>query len=340
MQTAKISVFVAAAAAICAVASADVVTLKSGAKLIGTVDRIQGGVIEFTSEDLGGVKVPVAKVVDLVTDKPLPVEFADKTRAEGVVCATNGTFTLSGDELDLAKVKAVNPVAEKWHGSVSLSASAVRGNSTSESVTFLADVNRRWEHDRFNASMGYFFAQSGDHAYTKRKTTDRFELLGQEDHFWTAMFYSYVNGKYEFDRIMNLDYRYRIGAGIGIQWLDGQAFDVLGKWSFNQEVGMAYVRERYIHSYEDDFATFRYAHHAAWDPGWVDGFSFTHNFEFLPAVDDWDDNYIIDTDVGFVYAFMANWQLMGKAEWDYKSKVGAGAKNSDIRYTLGVGYRW
>ena len=37
---------------------------------------------------------------------------------------------------------------------------------------------------------------------------------------------------------------------------------------------------------------------------------------------------------------MADWQLLGKIEWDYKSKVGAGAKHSDLRYTLGVGYQW
>ena len=50
--------------------------------------------------------------------------------------------------------------------------------------------------------------------------------------------------------------------------------------------------------------------------------------------------YLIDSDVGFTYAFMADWQLIGKIEWDYKSKVGAGAKHSDLRYLLGLGYKW
>ena len=44
--------------------------------------------------------------------------------------------------------------------------------------------------------------------------------------------------------------------------------------------------------------------------------------------------------MGFTYAFRANWQLLGKIEWDYKSKVGAGTKHSDLRYMLGIGYKW
>ena len=148
------------------------------------------------------------------------------------------------------------------------------------------------------------------------------------------------NGKYEYDRIMNLDYRYRVGAGLGIQWLEGRAFENLGKWSFSQEAGLTWVKERYASSLDDDYLAFRYAHHLAWDPNWITGFNFTHNFEYIPELSDWEENYIIDSDVGFTYAFRANWQLLGKIEWDYKSKVGAGTKHSDLRYMLGIGYKW
>ena len=139
---------------------------------------------------------------------------------------------------------------------------------------------------------------------------------------------------------MNLDYRYRVGAGLGIQWLEGRAFENLGKWSFSQEAGLTWVKERYASSLDDDYLAFRYAHHLAWDPNWITGFNFTHNFEYIPELSDWEENYIIDSDVGFTYAFRANWQLLGKIEWDYKSKVGAGTKHSDLRYMLGVGYKW
>ncbi len=322
------------------VASADVIVMKSGAKFIGTVKHIEGGTIDFASEDVGDIKIKQDNVVSMTTDKANPVEFNDKHIETGVVGRDEKGFTLDGDALDMGKVKSVNPTPEAWHGSFNLSATAARGNTVSESVSLFADIARRWEKDRLTGSAAYNFAQSGDSKEDKQKTANRFEIQAQEDHFWTSMLYSYVNGKYEYDRIMNLDYRYRVGLGLGLQWLEGRAFENLGKWSFSQEAGLTWVKERYTSSLDDDYLAFRYAHHLAWDPNWIEGFNFTHNFEYLPELSDWEENYIIDSDVGFTYAFRANWQLLGKIEWDYKSKVGAGTKHSDLRYMLGVGYKW
>lgn len=319
---------------------ADVIVMKSGSRFTGTVKHISGGTIEFASEDVGTIKISQANVVTMTTDAAKPIEFADSREAEGIVACSNGVYSIDGNPVDMKDVKAVVPVKETWHGSVNLSASAARGNTVSETVTLMADASRRWEHDRFTAAAAYYFAQSGSSRESKQKTDDRFEIQAQEDHFWTKMIYSYVNGKYEYDRIMALDYRLRIGAGLGLQWLEGTAVDGFGKWSFNQELGASWVKERYESSFTDDYAAFRYAHHLTWDPGWLDGFAFTHNFEYLPDTADWADNYIIDCDFGFTYAFKANWQLIGKAEWDYKSKVGEGTKHSDLRYTLGLGYKW
>ena len=49
---------------------------------------------------------------------------------------------------------------------------------------------------------------------------------------------------------------------------------------------------------------------------------------------------IIDCDFGFTYAFKANWQMLGKIEWDYNSNPGGDTKRSDLRYILGLGYKW
>ena len=330
----------ATAFCIALVASADVIVMKSGAKLIGTVKHISGGTIEFASDDVGTVKIKQDNVVSMTTDEAKPVEYVDEREESGVVSCSNGVYSIDGRTVDMKEVKAVVPVKETWHGSVNLSASAARGNTVSETVTLMADAARRWENDRFTAAAAYYFAQSGDSKESKQKTDDRFEIHAQEDHFWTKMFYSYINGKYEYDRIMELDYRLRLGAGIGLQWLEGRAFDGFGAWSFNQELGASWVKERYESDFTDDYAAFRYAHHLTWDPGWLDGFLFTHNFEYLPDTADWAENYIIDSDFGFTYAFKANWQLLGRVEWDYKSVVGEGTKHSDLRYTLGLGYKW
>ena len=321
--------------------SADLLVFKSGARLTGKVDRIEGGEIKFTSDDVGAVSVKQDKVASITTEANNKILYNDKTTEEAVVCMTNGQYTASGKPLDMGNVKAVNPEPEAWHGSVNLSASAARGNTVSENVSLLANISRRWgDHDRLTGDGGYYFAQSGKGKDNKEKTEDRIDLGLQEDHFWVGKLYSYVNGRYERDGINDLQYRYRLGAGLGYQWLDGQVFESTGKWSFNQEVGLTYIKEKYEHQKDDDRLAFRYAHHLEWVPCWVDKLAFTHNFEYLPDIDDWADNYLIDTDAGFTYALIGAWQLIGRVEWDYNSNPGPSTKKSDIRYLLGLGYKW
>ncbi|MBR4604354.1 MAG: DUF481 domain-containing protein [Kiritimatiellae bacterium] len=343
MKTKLMSAAIVAAIAATA-AFADKVTLQSGSVLVGNAGAIRNGKLEFKTDELGELKIDIEKVFELEAEGDHVVKYLDNTTATKPLRILRGEIVYIEDgelhKVDSETVKATDPEVEKWHGSINLSGSVTRGNTVGESATVEADVNRRWEKDRFTANGGYYFAQSGDSKQSKSKNTSRFEAQAQEDHFWTGeKFYTYVNGKYEVDRIMDLKYRWRFGTGVGYQWLEKEDLG-WGKISFNQEVGMSYVFEKYDHEDDDKFGTFRYAHHAAWEVAKVDGLDFVHNFEYLPQVDEWQDNYMIDTDIGLTYAFRANWQLIAKMEWDYKSKVGGDAKHSDIRYILGLGYKW
>ena len=334
----KLFVLLVACAAV--TAFADKVTLKSGSFLTGEAGIVKGDKLQFKSDDLGDLEIALANIKSLESAKSHVIQYADDSRADKVLAVRDGELCDDKGKLDMENVKAIDPEIEAWHGSVNLSASAARGNTVSESVAFFGDIARRWEHDRLTANGGYYFAQSGDSKQTKQKTAQRIELAAQEDHFWSARFYSYVNGKYEYDKIMDLDYRYRAGLGLGYQWLENAQY-AIGTVSFNQEVGVAYVKEKYCgDGFTDDYETFRYAHHFAWNPGWIDNFDIVHNFELLPDMGDWCGNYIVDADAGFTYAFLPSWQLVGKVEWDYKKKVGEDTKHSDLRYLLGLGYKW
>ena len=335
------TVVASACAVACAwVVSADTVVFKSGARLTGEVVRIVGDEITFKSDDVGEVKIASGKVATLETAKTNTVQYVDRTTAEGVVALKDGAYTLTGRPLDMKRVKAVNPEPEAWHGAVNFSGTAARGNTMSEKVALTANATRRWDKDRYTGSFGYYFAQNGTTRDNKEKTEDRIELGSQFDHFWANKVYSYLNGKYERDGINDLQYRYRLGTGFGYQWLDGAEHDLTGKWSFNQEAGPTYIKEKYEHAKDDDRCTVRYAHHLSWSPRWIGGLAFTHNLEYLPDVGDWADAYLIDADVGFTYALSAAWQLMGKIDWDYNSNPGPHTKSSDFRYMLGLGYKW
>lgn len=335
------SMLIAAAAAAATLAvQADKVTLKSGSFLTGEAGEISGEELKFKSDDLGDISIKIANIASFESDRKHTIVFNDKTTAEKEIVVDEGALMVDGDKLDMSSVKAIDPEPEEWHGSINLSASMARGNTVSESATLLADAARRWEYNRFTSSLGYYFAQSGDSKDTKQKTASRFELTAQDDIFYFGEgFYTYVNGKYEFDKIMDLDRRIRLGAGVGYQWLEGADFGI-GAVSFNQELGFSWVDEKYEHMDGDDYATLRYAHHLSWTPGMIENFDIVHNFEYLPDLEDMGDNYIIDADAGFTYMFLPSWQIIGKVEWDYSRRTAPGVKHSDLRYMLGLGYKW
>ena len=337
MKTKVIAAVVAAAAAFAA--QADKVVLKSGSSLSGETGDIVGDALKFKSDDLGDIEIKLDKIASLESAKKHVIVYKDATRAEKELVVDEGALMLDGNKLDMGKVKVIDPAEETWHGSVNLSASMARGNTVSESATLLADANRRWEKNRFTSSLGYYFAQSGDSKDTKQKTASRFEINAQDDIFFTEKIYLYVNGKYEFDRIMDLEHRLRLGTGLGYQWIEGVDFG-LGKMSFNQEVGFAWVDEKYRHLSSEDYATLRYAHHFNWAVACIKNFDIVHNFEYLPDLEEMGDNYLIDTDVGFTYMFLPSWQVIGKIEWDYSRRTAPGVKHSDLRYMLGLGYKW
>ncbi len=328
-------------AASCALAaSADTLVLKSNTRLEGEVVRIAGGEVLFKSEELGELKIKEANIVSMETKETAQIQFEDRSIQEGKVAKKDGAYTADNKPLDMKKVKAVNPEKEEWHGALNFSGAMARGNTRSEKVAVLGDINRRWDKDRFVGNGAYYFEQTGTDRNNKKKTDDRIELGAQYDHFWVTKVYSYLNGKYERDGINDLMYRYRVGTGLGYQWLDGYTHDATGKWSFNQEAGLTYIKEKYEHETDDDRCAFRYAHHLTWAPRWADKLAFTHNLEYLPDVADWAETYLIDADAGFTYELTKAWQLLGKVEWDYNSNPGEHTKKSDFRYTLGLGYKW
>ena len=336
------TLMLAAALAASASAKADKVTLKSGSFLTGTVDSIRGGVVMLKSDDLGDVSIKVENIASIESDKTHVVQYKDGREETVALSVRDGALVVGGENVDMDSVKKTDPEPETWHGAVNVAYLSARGNTYNNTASVLANVNRRWDADRVKADFGYYYSETGTSRDDKEKSTDRFELEGQHDHFWADKVYTYENVRWEKDNIAGLDYRIRLGAGVGYQWLDGEEFETTGKWSFSQEAGFAWVRTGYEvkdPSAEDSYCSFRYAHHLNYFPKWSPTVELFHNFEWLPDIAD-SDIYLMKADVGVTTKIIMDFDLLAKIEWDYDSMPSAGRKSSDTRYIVGLGYKW
>ena len=324
-------------------AMADKLYLKSGSMLTGKAGAASTGELVFVSDDLGEVKVKLENIERLEDAGSHVVRYNDDTNETMGLAVEKGAWKKGDKPLDMANVKEIDPEVEKWHGSVNGAFNAARGNTVENSWSVLANVNRRWEKDRFNATFGYYYSEKGTADTDKERSTDRWEAEAQHDHFWLTKVYTYENLRYDRDMIQALQARYRLGVGVGYQWLENSLFETTGKWSFNQELGVNWIKEEFAEETDDDkkggFCALRYGHHFEWEPVWTPGLSLFHNAEILPEVDEWK-KFLAKADVGIMTKLIYDFDLLAKIEWEYNSKPAGDRKYEDIRYILGVGYTW
>ncbi len=332
----------AAVALVAGFAFADKITLKSGSFLTGTAGEAKNGTLKFVSDDLGEVEIKLENIVKLENAGSHVVKYNDDSTETKTLAVADGKYVADGKPLDMSNVKEIDPAVETWHGSVNVGFLASRGNTYENSGSLVANINRRWEKDRLNGDFGYYYGESGQVGEKSRKTTDRWEAELKHDHFWLPKVYSYEDLRYDRDMMQDLLARYRVGLGLGYQWLEKSAFESTGVWSFNQELGANWIKEEFEgpnDAKEGGFAALRYAHHLAYVPKWAENIEVFHNAEYLPEVDDWE-KFLAKCDLGFTTKLIYDFDLLAKIEWDYNSRPAGNRKRDDLRYIVGLSYKW
>ena len=129
---------VALVAAVSASAFADKVYLKSGSVLSGTAAGAANGELTFNSDDLGEVKIKLANIVKLENAGEHVIQYADGSEVTKKLSVDQGAYVADAKPLDMSNVKAIDPVAETWHGSVHVGFNATRGNTYEDTAAIEA----------------------------------------------------------------------------------------------------------------------------------------------------------------------------------------------------------
>jgi putative salt-induced outer membrane protein YdiY len=320
-----------------AVADADEVVLSNGDKLTGKVGQIVGGKMTFTSPVLGEMTIDMANVQSFTTDEPAEIRLKKGPPVEEKIktATTQEITTESGKTVPYSDIRLVNPPPEKWTGFVLGNLSIVRGNTETidAGVSAQAILRRQQEHhnDRFTLSGEYNFANTGtgDSSVT---TEENVKALAKYDRFFTEKWYGYALVGYEKDHLADLEYRFTPGVGFGYQFYATPTFNLSG------EAGLSYVFERFDPGGNNDFVAARFAYHV--DKKLRDNVSVFHNLEYLPSLEDFADDYLINADAGIQVDITKSFFTQAKVEWNYDATPATGRKNNDYRYLVGVGWRF
>jgi Protein of unknown function, DUF481 len=324
--------------------SADVIETTNGARIVGTIKKIHGGVITLSTNYAGDISIKQALVTSITTDRPVAVRTADGTRVIGVVSPTqSGGVKVLGPKGSIAT--PVNKIAASW--------------AAGEEDPDVVAARRKWSYEAgvdINGQSGTNNQLNTDYSFTatltgpndllklytdyNRQDTDGEVSASQlkvgadySDNFTTYESW-YVKDEGGFDRIQDVLFYDIAAAGLGYDFIktDNQ--------TFTGRAGLSYRYDEYAVGTGTPILS---------EPGFDLGFVYTHKFKtsllsdefsFDPTIAD-PGTFVISHEIKYDIP-LANpfWKLSLGMSNAYNSKPVGGVDKLDTLYFARLVLTW
>ncbi len=321
----------------------DEVFLKSGDRLLGTIQGIDENNLIIQTEFADTLTIDRQKIKSFSTFDPMTVVFNDHDYITGRIkqsnrsqlqvnsdrAGTNNNFKLAevkkiirGDPIEIARAKE----KAQFSGDVDIGLSTSSGNSDDDSYVGSGELRARTPNNRYSVRIERAFERSdGD------KTKD--ETFGsiQYDHFLSDKWYLFNSASFKEDEIELLNLRTALSAGVGYQFFERD--DLL----LSAELGPSYVNEDFKEESDSDYLASRWAidyEHKIFE--WMNIF---HHQEGLYGLETSND-VVIRARNGLKFPLGNGFNAKAQAnyEWDKSPADGADSTDKEYIFTLGYGF--
>ena len=323
--------------------SADVIETKDGARLVGTVKKIDGGKITLGTTYAGDITIAQGEVASLTMDDPLVIRLEGGTTMEGTVTTTSsGQVSIAGKDGTINT--SVGKIATTWSpGGTDPAVAALQRKWAYETALDITGKNGNREQLGTAVALRATLSGSQDKltfysAYNRQETDN----LKSADQFKAGVDYSnnfrghmswYVRNEGGFDRIKDIDL-YNVSAF-------GMGYDFIKKpnQTLTSRAGLSFRYEGYKNPLSVDIKS----------AGLDFGLNHTYQFETmrmtnaLTVVPSFDDfaNYRAIHDSFFEMPVAASkWKLRMGLSNDYTSEPAPGVKSMDTTYYTRLVLNW
>jgi putative salt-induced outer membrane protein YdiY len=312
-------------------ATADVLYLKNGDRITGTIKRIWDNEVTIEPEYSDEFQVDLPIVERIESDRDFEIEMPDGSdvvaKMQGVDNDGNQLLVIDGESIavPLGKLREVDEPDDyyDWEMLIDYSLSVSDGNTDS--------LNSRLSGE------GLF--KLGDHRHIGKVTQIREEQDSATTKDQTLLTYTYnwlfddpwffaANAQAERDPIRELRRRVTVSAGIGRDiWNDPRRFlnVQLGAGFSDEEIGL----EKETSTVAAWLLRFRHEFFS-------DDFEVFHNHSIVETIDG-RDNTIIKTTTGFRYEITDLLYMNVSLDWDHESQPAGAAEKTDTTFVIGAG---
>jgi putative salt-induced outer membrane protein YdiY len=316
----------------------DVVFLKNGDRLTGTVKTTTDGKLILETSYSGEIGIQLADIQRITTDKPVTVQLDDESRLTGILSSPDGAEMRIAADVDqeplpvaMAHIAAIG-IPEipgvKIKGSSNVGLDMNRGNTDQDTYHVDAESIFRWVNDRVTLDGSGDLEKSNG-----KKTKQQATLGGKYDHFLSKQWYLYSGLAFEHDKFADLTLRTTVSAGSGYQIYETD------RTNLSIEAGPAYIWEDFDTSKDDEYAAahwgLRFDHYLL--KAWKLQAFHKHSLDW--SVED-ASAYLFKSATGLRIPVFDSLQAAVQVNFDRNNAPAAGAKKNDYEYLLTGGYAW
>lgn len=322
--------------------AADTVETKSGAKIVGKVEKIDGGSVVVSTDYAGTITIKQAEVTSIVTDAPVAVRLSSGTRVDGKVSGSAGAVQIAGAEGTVSTT--VDKVAASWAaGGKDPAVVALERGWAYEASVDVAGKSGNKSQLGTAAGLRATLAGVADTlvfytAYDRQvtdgsKSADQFKAGVDYQSNFSGKNSWYVRNEGGFDRIKDINFYDVAAFGFG--------YDLIKKpkQTLTSRVGLSFRNENYRNPLTTDMNSagmdFSLNHTLGFDHA-----SLVNRINIVPSFKD-TSNYRL-THESFLELPTANpqWKLRLGVSNDYNSRPGAGVEKLDTGYFTRLNLNW
>jgi putative salt-induced outer membrane protein YdiY len=224
------------------------------------------------------------------------------------------------------------PTPKGWESTAAASATLTRGNSETFLGTLSLDTKRKWEKDEVALGISGGYGESTINGTNTVKNTEFVQGYGQYNRLFSDRFYGALRLDGQYDGIAGIDYRFKVSPMAGYYLIKNT------NMTLAVEGGPSLVVEHLEGERSDSYWAARAAERfeyklTATTKVW-------ESLEYLPKVDHWSENYLLNFEAGIDTSITKHWSLRVVLQDMYASEPANNRKQNDIRLMAGTAYKF
>ena len=316
---------------------ADTLYMQNGDRLTGTLNSVSRGELVFDTEYAGRLRIAMAAVLGLDTDKSFDIRLDSETLLSGKLVFNNNSLAVISDSgSTVIETGSVTQLSEnllvrtafqpEWSGRVDVNAALSTGNTDSLTFGVAASSKLKKEFSEHLVSLNWDREENNDVT-----TKDQRDLDYGYKRFVSEQWYLSGNAEYFSDKIKDVDSRITVGGGTGYQFWDNS----LG--ALSADLGASAV-------YEDLGADTETNPAVRWALSYKrflmgERMEVFHKHQILKILSS-GRGAVFSAETGLRYALNAHLDAVFQIDLDHETDPAPGQKKSDLTYKVGVGYKF